>query len=133
MRRIKNRDKLTKQSLITSILKSESSYAERNYMKHFNNNTDDDDTYDGKVRGKISDIRMMLSRLGNAVTNNDRKKIKRELYEIEKKENLSDKGKEEIYDNLVKIVKTLDKKEAYQYHDRDDLDHYGNKRHRKFI
>ena len=94
-------------------------------MKHFNNNTDDDDIYDGKVRGKISDIRMMLSRLGNAVTNNDRKKIKRELYEIEKKENLSDKGKEEIYDNLVKIVKTLDEKEAYQYHDRDDLDYYG--------
>ena len=125
LRRIKNRDKLTKQSLITSILKSESSDAERSYMKHFNNNTDDDDIYDGKVRGKISDIRMMLSRLGNAVTNNDRKKIKRELYEIEKKENLSDKGKEEIYDNLVKIVKTLDEKEAYQYHDRDDLDYYG--------
>ena len=125
LRRIKNRDKLTKQSLITSILKSESSDAERNYMKHFNNNTDDDDIYDGKVRGKISDIRMMLSRLGNAVTNNDRKEIKRELYEIEKKENLSDKGKEEIYDNLVKIVKTLDEKEAYQYHDRDDLDYYG--------
>ena len=125
LRRIKNRDKLTKQSLITSILKSESSDAERNYMKHFNNNTDDDDTYDDKIRGKISDIRMILSRLGNTVTNNDRKKIKRELYEIEKKENLSDKGKEEIYDNLVKIVKTLDEKEAYQYHDRDDLDYYG--------
>ena len=27
---------------------------------------------------------MILSRLGNTVTNNDRKKIKRELYEIEK-------------------------------------------------
>ena len=125
LRRIKNRDKLTKEGLIISLLKSESSDAERNYMKHFNNNTDDDDIYDGKVRGKISDIRMMLSRLGNAVTDNDRKKIKRELYEIEKKENLSDKGKEEIYDNLVKIVKTLDEKEAYQYHDRDDLDYYG--------
>ena len=53
-------------------------------MKHFN--TDDaDDTYDDKIRGKISDIRMILSRLGNTVTNNDRKKIKKELYEIEKK------------------------------------------------
>ena len=62
-------------------------------MKHFNNNTDDDDTYDGKVRGKISDIRMILSRLGNTVTNNDRKKIKRELYEIEKKKNLSNREK----------------------------------------
>ena len=70
---------------------------------------------------------MMLSRLGNTVTNNDRKKIKGELYEIQKKENLSDKEKEEIYDNLIKIVKTLDKKETYQYHDHDDLDYYGIK------
>ena len=42
MRRIKNRDKLTKEGLIISLLKSESSNAERNYMKHFNNNTNDD-------------------------------------------------------------------------------------------
>ena len=110
LRRIKNRDKLTKEGLIISLLKSESSDAERNYMKHFNNNTDDDDTYDDKIRGKISDIRMILSRLGNTVTNNDRKKIKRMPYEIEKKENLSDKEKEKIYDDLVESVRTLDKK-----------------------
>ena len=56
-------------------------------MKHFNYNTDDDDydSCDDKIRGKLRDIRMMLSRLGNTVTNNDRKKIKKELYEIEKK------------------------------------------------
>ena len=55
-------------------------------MKHFNNNTNaDNDTYDDKIRDKISDIRMILSRLGNTITNNDRKKIKKELYEIEKK------------------------------------------------
>ena len=60
MRRIRNWDKLTKEGLIISLLKSESSDAERNYMKYFNNNTDDDDTYDGKTRGKISDIRMIL-------------------------------------------------------------------------
>ena len=124
LRRIKNRDKLTKEGLIISLLKSESSDAERNYMKHFNNNTNDD-TYDDKIRGKISDIRMILSRLGNIVTNKDRKKITKELYEIEKKENLSDKEKEKIYDDLVELVKTLDKKEKYKYHDRDDLDYHG--------
>ena len=52
LRRIKNRDKLTKEGLIINLLQSESSDAERNYMKHFNNNTNDDnDTYDGKIRG----------------------------------------------------------------------------------
>ena len=98
LRRIKNRDKLAKEGLIISLLKSESSNAERNFMKHFNNNTNDynNNTYDGKIRDKMSDIRMILSRLGNALTNNDRKKIKRKLYEIEKMENLSDKEKEKI-------------------------------------
>ena len=106
-------------------------------MKHLNNNTNDDndntnddnntndDTYDNKIREKISDIRMILSRLGNMVTKKDKKKIKKELYEIEKKQNLSDKEKEEIYDHLVKLVRTLDKKEKYKYHDRDDLDYHG--------
>ena len=63
-------------------------------MKHFNNNNNtNNDTYDDKIRGKISDIRMILSRLGNIVTKNDRKKITKELYEIEKKKNLSNKKK----------------------------------------
>ena len=61
-------------------------------MKHFNTNVDDD-TYDDKIRDKISYIRMILSRLGNTITVKDRKKIKKELYKIEKKKNLSDKGK----------------------------------------
>ena len=126
LKRIKNRDRLTKEGLIISLLKSESSYAERNCMKHFNNNTDDD-TYDDKIRGKISDINMIFSRLGNIVTKNDRKKIKKELYEIEKKQNLSDNEKEKIYDHLVKLANTLDKKEEYKHSDHDDLDYFGIK------
>ena len=79
LRRIKNKGKLRKEGLITRILKSESSNGERNYIKHFSINTNvesnnNDDTYDGKIRNEISDIRMILSRLGNTITNNDRKK-----------------------------------------------------------
>ena len=93
LRRIKNRGKLNKKGLITSILKSESSNAERNYMRHFNTNVDNnnvdnnvhDDTYDSKIRDKISDIRAILSRLGDIVTKDDTVKIKNELYEIENK------------------------------------------------
>ena len=39
------------------------------------------------IRGKISNINMILIRLGNTITNNDKKKIK-ELYEIEKTKTL---------------------------------------------
>ena len=90
---LKNIHKLKKEGLITSILKSEISNAKHSYMKHFNTNVDNNtttvntnDTYDGKIREKISDIRMILSRMGNTITVNDRKKIKKELYEIENKE-----------------------------------------------
>ena len=51
--------------------------------------------------------------------------FKRELYEIEKKKNLSNRKKEKIYNQLVELVNTIDKKEEYKYHDRDDLDYYG--------
>ena len=79
MRRTKNRDNLTKEDLIISLLKSESSALERNFEKRFNNNTNCD-TYDDKIRGKISDINLILSRLGNIVTKNDGKKnLKRAL------------------------------------------------------
>ena len=115
-----------KEDLISSLLKSESSALENSFNNSDDNDDDDDDdTYDGKIRGKISDIRMIFSRLGNTVTNNDRKKITKELYEIEKKKNLSDKEKEKIYDHLVELVNTFNEKEEYKYHDRDDLDYYG--------
>ena len=70
---------------------------------------------------------MIFSRLGNIVTNNDRRKMKQELHETEKMKNFLDEKEEEIYDYLVKLVKTVNKKEKYQYHDRDDLDYYGIK------
>ena len=88
------------------------------------NNTNDD-TYDGKIRDKISDIRAILGILGNIVTKNDREKIKNDLYEIENKTNLSDKEKEKIDDRLLELVNKLNKKEKYRYHDRDDLDFHG--------
>ena len=91
---------LKKKGLIISILKSEGSNAEHNYMTHFNINTnvnnntdDDDDDDDDKIRDKTSEFRMILSWLGNIVTKNDRKKIKKELYEnydIQNSSNIKD-------------------------------------------
>ena len=105
--RIKNRGKLKKEGLIISILKSEGSNAEPNAMRHFsintnvsntnvrntnvnnnNNNNNNNSDNDDEITGKISDIRIILSRLGNTVTNKDRKKVRRKLCEIEYKKNL---------------------------------------------
>ena len=124
LRRIRNIGNLTKEDLIIALLKSVNSTAEHNFEKLFDNNTDDDDTNDGKIRGKISVIRMILSRLGNTVANNDRNKINKKLYETEKKKTLSNKEKENTYDDLVELAKAFDIKEKNKYHDRDDQDNY---------
>ena len=52
------------------------------------------------------------------------RKLKK-LYEIEKRNNLSDNEKGKIYDDLVKLANTLDKKEEHKHSDRDDLDYFG--------
>ena len=124
LRRIRNIGNLTKEDLIIALLKSVNSTAEHNFEKLFDNNTVDDDTNDGKIRGKISVIRMILSRLGNTVANNDRNKINKKLYETEKTKTLSNKEKENTYDDLVELAKAFDIKEKNKYHDRDDQDNY---------
>ena len=55
------------------------------------NITIDNITIDNKIRHKIRYIRVILNRLGNIVAKKDKKKIKTELYEIEHKNNLSDR------------------------------------------
>ena len=124
LRGFKKLDDLTKEDLIFRLLKSESNPIERSYFKYFNNSISDD-TYDHEIKSKINDIRLILSRLGNIVTKNDRKKIKKDLYEIEKRQNLSDNEKEKIYDDLIRLANTLDKKEEHKHSDHDDLNYFG--------
>ena len=88
-------------------------------MKYFNSSTNDE------IKSKINDVRLILSRLGNIVTKNDRKKIRKERYEIEKRQNLLKNEKEKIYDDLVKLANILDEKKEHKHSDRDDLDYFG--------
>ena len=88
LRRIKNYDNLTKEDLIFSLLKSESNPAERNCMRYFNSSTNNE------IKGKINNIKIILARLGNIISENDRKKIKKNLYEIEQNQRLTKSQKE---------------------------------------
>ena len=66
LRRINNFKNLTKEDLILALLKSESNALENNNNNDNNNNNNND---------KISYIRMVLRRLGNTITNKDKKKL----------------------------------------------------------
>ena len=73
---IKNHDRLSREDLFHALLKSESHPVESNYIKC---NISDE------IKGKININRKTPARLGEIVTKNERKKIKDDLYEIEKK------------------------------------------------
>ena len=109
---------MSKEGLIISLLRSKQSLAEL-----FANNLDND---------RISQIKKILNKLKDILTKEYRKEIKKKLYEIENKKNLSELKKEEIDEYLAELVRILDKKEKYRYHDRDYPDYYGI-RDRKFI
>ena len=79
MRRINKNKKISKEELIIALLKSKRSIAEL-----FNNNLDDN---------KINDIKKILNRLTDMLTKEYKKKIKKKLYEIENKKNLSEQEK----------------------------------------
>ena len=102
---------MSKEGLIIALLKLKASLAEL-----FNNNLDND---------KISEIKKILKKLRDILTKEYRKKIKKKLYKIENKKNLSEVEEEEINEYLIELKRILNKKEKLRYHDRDDPDYYG--------
>ena len=121
LRRIKIYDNLSKEDLDYTLLGSKKNFLEDNYIKYTSNNVNDDD----EIRAKINKIRIVLARLGNIITRKDRDKIRKELYDIEKKKRLTKAQKESLYKYLIELANTLDKKEEYKYSDHDDLDYFG--------
>ena len=119
IRRIKNQEKMSKEELIMSLLKSKQSIAE-----FFNNNSNNNNNL---YNNKINDIRRILNRLRDILPRKYRKETKEKLYEIQHKENLSEAEKGENDEYVRKLVRILNGKEKRSSYDRDDLDYYGIK------
>ena len=117
LRRIKDYDILSKESLIYPLLRSEKNLFEDNYMKRINHTTDDE------IKAKINAIRVAVTKLGNIVTKEERNIIRKELHKIESKKRLTKAQKERIRAYLIELANILDKKEIHKYADHDDL-HY---------
>ena len=118
LRRIKNYDKLSKEDLIYTLLISESNPIESNYEKYITNNTNNE------IKARINNIRIILARLGNAVTKNEKNKIRKDLYKIEKKQKLIKTQKERVYRYLIQLANALNKREEYKHSDNKDLDYF---------
>ena len=88
---------MSKEELAIALLKSKRSLAEL-----FNNNFGND---------RIKGIQKTINELRDSLTKEYRKKIKKKLYEIENKKNVSKLEKEEINEHLTKLERILNKKE----------------------
>ena len=95
-RRIKNPKRMSKEELIIALLKSKRGIAEL-----FDNNIDDD---------KISYIKRILNRLRDVLLRQIRKEIKKKIYGMENKENLSEQEKEEFDEYLTGLISFLIKR-----------------------
>ena len=118
LRRIKDYDILSKESLIYTLLRSEKNLFEDNYMKHINHTTDDE------IKAKINAIRVAVTKLGNIVTKEERNIIRKELHKIESKKRLTKAQKERIRAYFIELANILDKKEIHKYADHDDLRYF---------
>ena len=81
----------------------------------------------------INDIKQILTRLGNILTNKERNKMTKELYELLKRINNTNrntrlrkkKQKENLLKWLIEQFKSLAKKEQYMLNNYDDVQYQG--------
>ena len=71
LREIKNHNSMNKEELISTLLKSEEAPQERNYLEYLRNKSNDE------LKKRINNARTQTSRLGNVLTNSERKAIKK--------------------------------------------------------
>ena len=119
LQNIKNHDKLSKEDLFYTLLRSEKDPIESNYIKYITSDANDE------IKDKVNNIRIVLARLGYIRSKNDRKIIKKDLYEIDKKKRPTKPQKERAYRYLIELANYLDKKQEHKHIDRDDLDYFG--------
>ena len=104
--------------MIYILLRLEKHHQENLYEKYITINTDDE------INKAINNVRILVSRLGNIITKEQRKEIKEKLYEIENK-TLTKIQKERALVYVINLLDNLSVTEKYQYNDYNDLDYFG--------
>lgn len=113
VRKVFNYAKLSKNDLFYTLLRSEKSPQEEQYLKRMNYKTRED------LKERINHILMLLAKLGNKITNRDRKNIIKKLIEIENEDH-TNITRERAIRYLLKETNNLyniEKQHTKQHHD----------------
>ena len=68
---------MTREDLIYTLLRSEEALQETNYLRYLEN------TLNSELEKRIDNARVLTAKLGNILTNKERKTIRDELYRLE--------------------------------------------------
>ena len=94
---------MNREELISTLLKSEEAPQEQNYLEYLRNKSNDE------LKRRTNNARTQTSRLGNILTNSERKAIKTELYESEDK-NHTKRSRERAIAYLINLQRHLEDK-----------------------
>ena len=130
LQQIRNYDSQSNKDLIYALLRSKNPNEDK-YIATVTSNLDIS-TLDNETKEQIDDIKQLVVRLGNLITNKERTKITEKLHDTLKKVNntnrntrLKKREKENILIKLIEQHNSLEKKEKYMDLNYDDLQYQG--------
>ena len=126
MQQIRNYDLLSKEDLIYALLRSRNPN-EDIYISRITSALDTN-ILDNEIKLKIKDIKQLVTRVRNLLTNKERNKVTKELYDLLKRVNnknrntiLRKKQKENILLRVIEQHNYLSENERFMDIDYDDL------------
>ena len=108
------------------MLRSEKAPQESNYLTYLGNATDSD------LNKRIKHERVLTAKLGNILTNKQRKTIRDELHKLESK-NLTRTERERAIAYLINLKRDLEKEQKYHSSAHHDQTYYGIKDTEHFL
>ena len=111
---------MTREDLIYVLLRSEEAPQENKYLRYLDNSPN------RELKKRINNARVLTVKLGNILTNKERKTIRKELYRLQDKTRTTT-VKERAITYLINLKRDLEKKQKYHHSTYHDQNYYGIK------
>ena len=121
LREIKNYNNLTREDLICVLFRLEEAPQEDNYLRYLDNTTD------SELKKRINFARILSAKLGNILTNKERKAIRGKLYKLEDKKLTKAERQRKRNSPSINLTRSLEDKQKYHSSTYHNQNYYGIK------
>ena len=121
LREIKNYNNLTREDLICVLFRLAEAPQEDNYLQYLDNTTD------SELKKRINFARILSAKLGNILTNKERKAIRGKLYKLEDKKLTKAERQRKRNSPSINLTRSLEDKQKYHSSTYHNQNYYGIK------